>query len=143
MNEPIKIRVTHRYAHPPERVFDAWLDPALVARFMFSTDTGALVRCEIDPRVGGGFVLVDRRPDGDVDHRGRYLEIDRPRRLVFTFGIPAVSSDEDLITIEIRPCEGGCELTLTDQMDPAWREYEKSSRTAWTRMLAALDQTLG
>lgn len=143
MNEPILIRVTRRFAHPPERVFDAWLDPAVAARFLFSTDTGTLVRCEIDTRVGGRFVMTDRRPDGDVEHVGHYLEIDRPHRLVFTFGIPAVSPDEDLITIEIQPCDGGCELTLTNRMDPAWREYEESARAAWTKMLAALDGMLG
>jgi uncharacterized protein YndB with AHSA1/START domain len=142
MNQPIRIRVSQRFAHPPERVFDAWLDPATVARFMFSSETGEVARCEIDPRVGGGFVLVDRRPEGDVDHRGRYLEIDRPRRLVFTFGIPAESADEDIITIEIQPCDGGCELTLTTEMDPAWREYEDRARQAWSRMLAALEDTL-
>jgi uncharacterized protein YndB with AHSA1/START domain len=142
MNEPIRIRVTRRFRHPPERVFDAWLDPALVARFLPSAETGTLVRCEIDPRIGGGFVLVDRRADGDVDHRGRYLEIDRPRRLVFTFGIPAVSPDEDVVTIEIAPCDGGCELTLTAEMDPAWREYEDRSRQAWAGMLRALEATL-
>ena len=143
MAAPILIRVSHRYAHPPERVFDAWLDPATTARFMFSADTGTLVRCEIDPRVGGRFVMTDRRPDGDVEHSGRYLEIDRPRRLVFTFGIPAVSPDEDRITLEFRTVEGGCELTLTAEMDPAWGEYEDSSRQAWTKMLAALEATLG
>ncbi|TYT26609.1 SRPBCC domain-containing protein [Luteimonas viscosa] len=142
MSAPILIRVTHRYAHPPERVFDAWLDPATVARFMFSTETGALVRCEIDPRVGGRFVMTDRRPDGDVEHVGHYLEIDRPHRLVFTFGIPAVSPDEDRITLEFRAIDGGCEVTLTDEMDPAWREYEDSSRKAWAKMLASLETML-
>lgn len=143
MNESIRIQVTHRFPHPPERVFDAWLDPAVAGRFLFSTETGTLVRCEIDARVGGSFVLVDRRPDGDVDHRGRYLEIERPRRLVFTFGIPAESPDEDLITIDIHPCDGGCELTLTTEMDPAWREYEDKARQAWSKILAALGDTLG
>lgn len=142
MTAPILIRVTHRYAHPPARVFDAWLDPATVARFMFSAETGGLVRCELDPRVGGRFVMVDRRADGDVEHCGRYLEIDRPHRLVFTFGIPAVSPDEDRITLEFRALDDGCELTLTAEMDPAWREYEDSSRQAWAKMLAALERAL-
>lgn len=138
----ITVRVTHRFPHPAERVFDAWLDVKTASRFMFHTDTGDLVRCDIDARVGGEFVMTDRRPGGDVEHRGRYLEIARPHRLVFTFGIPAESPDVDLVTVEITPVEGGCELTLTTEMSPEWAEYVDKTRAAWAKILAALDDAL-
>jgi uncharacterized protein YndB with AHSA1/START domain len=145
MNEPqnIVVQVSHRFAHPAEHVFDAWLDVGRASRFMFSTETGDLVRCEIDPRVGGEFVMTDRRPDGDVEHRGRYLEIERPRRIVFTFGIPAESPDYDVVTIEIEPVEGGCELTLTTHMKPEWADYAGKARDGWAKILVSLDRVLG
>ena len=144
MNEArnITVQVTHRFRHSVERVFDAWLDPKTASRFMFSTDTGDLVRCDIDARVGGEFVMTDRRPDGDVEHRGRYLEIERPRRLVFTFGIPAESPDVDVVTVEIQPVDGGCQLTLTTEMKPEWADYVDRTRAAWAKILGALDETL-
>lgn len=109
--EHLEVRVQHRFRHSPERVFDAWLDPDMARRFLFSTETGEMVRCDIDPRVGGRFVLTDRRPDGDVEHTGEYPVIDRPRKLVLTFGIPAASPTLDIITIEITPeGDGGCTL---------------------------------
>ena len=144
MNEArnITVQVTHRFRHSAERVFDAWLDAKTASRFMFSTDTGDLVRCDIDARVGGEFVMTDRRPDGDVEHRGRYLEIERPRRLVFTFGIPAESPDVDVVTVEIQPVDGGCTLTLTTEMKPEWADYVDRTRAAWSKILGALDETL-
>ena len=36
--------ITHSFAAAPERVFDAWLDPAIARRFLFATPTGEMIR---------------------------------------------------------------------------------------------------
>jgi len=53
------VTVTREIAALPERVFDAWLDPKDAAEFLFATAEGEIVRCDIDPRVGGRFFIVD------------------------------------------------------------------------------------
>jgi uncharacterized protein YndB with AHSA1/START domain len=139
----LAVVVHHRFRQSAEKVFDAWLDVRLASRFLFSTDTGEMVRCDIDPRVGGQFVLTDRRPDGEVEHTGEYLVIERPRRLVFTFGIPAASPTFDVVTIEITPeSDGGCTLQLTAEMQPEWKDYADRARQGWEQILASLDAAL-
>ena len=86
------VTVTRHFDFPIERVFDAWLDLAKAAKFLFATPAGTMVRVEIDARVGGTFIFVDRRDGQDIEHVGEYLEIDRPRRLVFEFAVPKFSS---------------------------------------------------
>lgn len=141
--EPIEVNIQHRFRQSAERVFDAWLDARLARQFLFSTDTGEMVRCDIDPRVGGRFVLTDRRPDGDVEHTGEYLVIERPIRLVFTFGIPAVSPTFDIVTIEITPeIDGGCTLQLTAEMQPEWKDYADRAREGWGKILVSLESAL-
>jgi uncharacterized protein YndB with AHSA1/START domain len=130
------VRVKHRFTASPERVFDAWLDPAKARRFLFATPTGQMVRAEVDPRVGGQFTFTDRRDGEDVDHTGEYLEIDRPRRLVFTFTVPKYSSVVTRVTIDIVPLESGCELTLTHE--GVLKEHEEGSKEGWSRILAGL-----
>ena len=133
--------VTHSYEASPERVFDAWLDPAVARRFLFATPTGEMIRAETDPRVGGRFVFVDRRPDmGDVLHTGEYLEIDRPRRLAFTFGVPAFNPDFSTVLVEIAPTAGGCEVTLIQSDVPA--EWTDRSKHGWGTILDGLEAAL-
>lgn len=136
------VRVTRRFDASAERVFDAWLDAKRAARWLFATDTGTIVRAEIDARVGGSFTLTDRRDGQDLEHTGRYLVIERPRRLVFTFGLPAFASTFDRVTIEIVPLGNGCELTLTHEMKPEWAHFRERTENGWARMLAALDANL-
>ena len=133
--------VTQHYSAPPERVFDAFLDVSLARRFLFATAGGEMIQADLDPRVGGRFEFVDRRPDmGDVRHVGEFLEIDRPNRLVFTFGVPQFDPGMSTIRIEIGPDGEGCELTLTQEgVLPA---YKERSIDGWRRILAGLEPAL-
>jgi uncharacterized protein YndB with AHSA1/START domain len=132
-----RVVVTRRYAATPERVFDAFLDVEIARRFLFATATGDMITAEIDPRAGGGFTFTERRPDmGDVRHVGEFLEIDRPRRLVFTFGVPQFDPRMTVVTVEIRPEGDGCELTLTNDGVPP--DYAGRNHEGWSRILAGL-----
>nr|WP_294817662.1 SRPBCC domain-containing protein [uncultured Sphingomonas sp.] len=143
MSAPLVLTVTRDFAASAERVFDAWLDPADAVRFLFATPDGEMIRCEIDPRVGGGFTLTERRPGGDAEHRGRYLEIDRPRRLVFLFAAdPAEEGEWTRVSIHITDAADGCTLTLTHEMDPQWAAYEAQTRKGWTMILESLTRIL-
>ena len=134
----IVIRVTRRFDASPERVFDAWLDAEKARRFLFATSTGQMVRAEIEPHVGGTFNFTDRRDGVDVVHVGEYLEIDRPRRLVFTFHVGTGSQELSRVSIDIAPAGSGCELTLTHEMDPKWAEFKDRTQAGWTMILGNL-----
>jgi uncharacterized protein YndB with AHSA1/START domain len=142
MTKPIEVRVEQSFSVPPERVFDAWLDEALIARWMFAPDLldQEVVRIRIEPRVGGTFSFVVRRPPGkgqEIDHTGTYLELARPRRLAFTWGI--AGGDASRVTVDI----GAGSLTLVHQIHPDWAPYAERTRQSWAKMLAKLVQVLG
>ena len=139
---PVVLRVTRRFAASAERVFDAWLDPDKARRFLFATPAGQMVTVEIDARVGGSFYVVERREEGDAEHYGEYLEIERPRRLVFSFSTEKGASDGDRIRIDIVPLESGCELTLTHEMSPDWAEWADRTRQGWTNIVEGLGRLL-
>jgi uncharacterized protein YndB with AHSA1/START domain len=134
------IQVTRRFGASAERVFDAWLDPATAGKWLFATPTGEMIRVEIDPRVGGSFTIV-RRDGDDVEHIGEYLEIDRPRRLVFTFRVPKYSDVTTRVSIDIVAFASGCELTLTHE--GVLSEWVSRGESGWNMILDNLSKTLG
>jgi uncharacterized protein YndB with AHSA1/START domain len=138
----IVIRVNHRFDAGPERGFDAWLDPATAGRWLFATRGGEMQRVEIDARVGGRYAIVERREAGDAGHFGEYLEIDRPRRLVFTLAVEPAAQSGDRITIEIRPVGKGCELNLTHAMAAEYAQYAERTESGWNDVLASLARQL-
>ena len=133
---PQTVRVSRQFTQSPERVFDAWLDPAKAGKFLFATPAGQMVRVEIEPRVGGTFRFVDRRDGVDAEHFGEYVVIDRPRRLVFDFAVSAMPEAKTRVTIEIRPVGAGCELTLSHAGVPA--DYVARTSHGWAMILDGL-----
>src|SRR3954469_10694867 len=124
MTANVIVRVTHRYNVAPDKVFDAWLNPLQAARFLFATRTGNIMHCEIEPEVGGGFTVTDRRPvaDGDesffdAQHRGTYIEIDKPKRIVFDFVVEPYTQAPTRVTLDFVPMGiSVCDVVLTHDM---------------------------
>jgi len=135
------VRVTRRFTASAERVFGAWLDPQKAGKWLFATPSGQMVRVEIEARVGGSFCFTDRREGEDIEHIGEYLEIDRPRRLVFTFTVPKYSQESTRVTVDIIPQGAGCELTLTH--DGVLPDYAGRTEVGWAGILDRLAATLG
>ena len=138
------VSLTRTFAATPERVFDAWLDPAQVRRFLFATPDGEMRQVEIDARVGGDALIVERRGDAEAFHRLRYEVIDRPHGLVFLFkaciaGGP-VADEWTRVSIAIRAEGQGARLTLTHE--GVWPDFEDKTREGWTMILASLATVL-
>lgn len=151
MSQSVTVRVTRRINVPVDKAFDAWLTPSTAARFLFATRTGNIMHCDIDPMVGGGFLVTDRRPvaDGDesfyeAQHRGTYVEIDRPKRIVFDFTVDPMH-EPSRVTLDFVPMGVSiCEVVLTHELgdgDVA-RSNAKRTEQGWSRMLEQLDKVL-
>src|SRR5438105_6022386 len=95
------------FAASRERVFEAWTDPELFARW-FTAPGGSSSDAEIDLRVGGAWRVSMKAPLWPRGHAfGTYLEVDPPARLVYTIaweGFP--NGPESLVSVEFHELDG-------------------------------------
>jgi len=67
----------------------------------------------IDLRVGGCYHIVFHTPDGeDHDVAGEYLEVDAPRRLVFSWAWKSTPERVSRVSLDLRAVAGGTELSF-------------------------------
>ncbi|SFN59010.1 SRPBCC family protein [Dokdonella immobilis] len=138
---PVSVHVRRRIAAPAQALFDAWLDPAAIAAWMRPFDT-VRTEAQADPVVGGSYRIDMVQPDGAlVEHVGTYVQIDPPRRLVFTWASPATQHKDSLVTIEFIESDGATEVSLTHEQLP---EYMAQAHVGgWTSALEKLAARFG
>lgn len=95
------------FAAPPELVWEAWTRAELLRRWM-GPRTLECVLYEVDLRVGGGWRMVHRAPDGqEFGFHGEYREIVRPHRLVGTFVFEQMPDHVAVDTLTLEAKDGG------------------------------------
>jgi uncharacterized protein YndB with AHSA1/START domain len=140
-NADLTVTVVHDYLAAPEQAFDAWLDPQLARQWLFATPGGVMQRVEIEPLVGGSFVIAEQRGETLVEHHGKYVELDRPRRIAFDFTAMRDAATTR-VNINVAPAAEGARVTLTHKIDPAWATYLDRTREGWATLLDGLDSVL-
>lgn len=111
-DEPV-VAVRRFLAAPPELVFRAWSEPALLRRW-WGPRRLEVAECEVDSRVGGTWRVVHRAPDGqEFGFHGRILELEPPRRRVHTWVYEGAPEEEAVETLELVAVDGGTMLSIT------------------------------
>jgi uncharacterized protein YndB with AHSA1/START domain len=142
MNEAFALTVEREIAAPAEPLFDAWLDAESLGAWM-RPNAISETRAENDPRVGGEFRIVMVRDGEDIVHRGTYREIERPRRLVFTWSSPVTAHRDSVVTVTFDPAPEGSTLVAVHQVGLPDEESRVGHSQGWTEALAELDRIRG
>lgn len=107
-----EIRVERVFNAPRERVWRAFTDPELVARWWGRGNRLIIERMDVER--GGHWRYVEHAPDGAHGFEGRYREVTPPERLVQTFewdGMPGYVAVETVIFEDLG--DGRTKVTTT------------------------------
>jgi uncharacterized protein YndB with AHSA1/START domain len=143
-DEPV-IAVRRFVKAPPDLVFDAWTKPEHLSRW-WGPRRLELVVCEVDLRVGGGYRMVHRAPDGqEFGFHGEYREIDPPHRLVSTFVYEGAPDHMAVETLTLEAMDGGTLLhtsTVHDSTEARDMHVASGMEEGMTESHERLDELL-
>ncbi len=78
------LTLTRDFDAPPEKLYRAWTDPALLAQFL-APHPWKIIRTDMDVRPGGSSLFVMQGPDGaEIPCPGVYLEVVPNEKIVTT-----------------------------------------------------------
>lgn len=130
------------YRAAPERVYQAWTDPALAKQFLCPFDV-TIPEISFDVRKGGAYHIVMLKADGErLVVRGVYRDVQPARRLSMTWKWEEddpKDEHETLLTVDFKPADGGTELTLTHEQF-ATAESRSNHEGGWTSILEKLEK---
>jgi uncharacterized protein YndB with AHSA1/START domain len=112
------VQIRRRVQAGAEEIFDLWTKPELMVRWMSPYPGAVHCKASCDPRPGGAFSLVMTSEESRREVSGTYLEVDRPRKLVFTWSGPLTNNVNTLVTVELIPRGDETDLVLTHERLP-------------------------
>lgn len=147
--ESTTLTLTRQIDTRPEKVFQAWTEPALLMQW-FGPHGVTTKAAEVDLHVGGRYQLTLLEPDGNIVLvGGEYRVIDPPKLLAFTWVLDGQNCSggqgqyaETLVTIEFEDMNGSCRLTLTHEFLPG-EESKAGHSIGWVGSLDRLEAWVG
>jgi uncharacterized protein YndB with AHSA1/START domain len=111
------LRLERTFDATAEAVFDAWTDPEVLRRWWAAGPDWETPLAEVDLRVGGSYRLSMRDPESGMTPTvgGEFREVERPRRLVYTWtweDMPESPSEGSVVTVDFEEAGGRTTVTL-------------------------------
>jgi uncharacterized protein YndB with AHSA1/START domain len=125
-------------AAPPDRVFQALIDPQQVLQWWGQTGIYRCTEFAADVRPGGQWRSAGIGPDGGpFEARGEYIEVEPPRLLIYSWVASWTGALKTTIRCELTRSGKGTQLRLSHGGLASHPELAQSYR-GWPRMLGWL-----
>lgn len=138
MND-LTVKLTKTINAPAEKLFDAWLDPVMLAQFILPMPGMPNPEVENDAREGGSFSIIMQVGDDRIPHTGTYMTITRPRELVFSW-ISPFSADDSQVSLLFNAIDANTtQVELTHVTFPD-EESRSNHEGGWGNILDMLNE---
>lgn len=123
-----------------EKVYDHWLIPTFVGKWMFGAANKAehLIDLHNEVRPRGEFSYKLQRGGKDITYSGEYQRIDRPRQLIFSWRASNGEAAPNKVTVDFEEDEQKTKLKISMQMDKDLANYAGEVKQQWSNRSKAL-----
>lgn len=137
-------KAMHNFSKSVDQLFDGWLNPQVIQAIFFTAETAEteIICMHSDQWVGGHFSYIIHTNGVTHSHFGKFIEIKRPNRLVFTWQVSSADLSNSVIFIDISATSGGAKIILRQEMPLQWAEFVNEAEIAWTKLLKTFDEVL-
>jgi uncharacterized protein YndB with AHSA1/START domain len=126
------ITVSRVIPAPAGQVFDVWMDPKSPGGPWFGSE-----RIIMNPVVDGLFYLAVSHEGRTWPHYGRFLAIDRPRRVEYTWVSEATKGVESILAVSFESHGEHTEVTLRHTVVPD-DDMGRQHKEGWTWLLSTV-----
>jgi len=131
------ITITRLIPAPAAKVFDLWMDPSSPGGPWYGA-----ARTILNPVVDGLFYVAMVHEGRTWPHYGRFLRIERPRQIEYTWMSEGTKGVESVVAVTFEPREDQTEVTLRHSGVPD-DEIGRQHEEGWTWVLSMLAQRCG
>jgi len=136
VSSDVRARISVNFDVGAIAVFDAWVDPPLMERWLFKSPSNRL-EARTDPRTGGTFSIVEYDAGHVITHDGSYAIFEPPKRLSFSLAVPQHFAGLAQIDVTITPIGSKSRLDFQARgAGPA------DAQQLWETMIANLAKVL-
>ena len=107
----LSLKVSRVIQAPIQTVYNAWLDPTLLAKFMLAGEGMSIPHAETDAREGGRYTIVMVREEQELLHGGEYKRLVPYTQIIFTWESP-FSVDGSTVTLQFSEVPNGTQVDL-------------------------------
>jgi uncharacterized protein YndB with AHSA1/START domain len=119
------------------KVFDVWMDPKSPGGPWFGA-----ARVILNPSVDGLFYLAVQHEGKTWPHYGRFVRIERPKLVEYTWVSEATQGVESVVAVTFEPRGAETEVTLRHTGVPD-DEMGRQHKDGWTWVLSMLAERFG
>ena len=131
-----EVTVVRTIPASPENVYDLWINPKSPGGPWYGGE-----RVIVNPVVDGLFYLAAKHEGRIWPHYGRFLRLERPRVVEYTWMSEGTKGAESIVTLTMEPRGGETEVTLRHSGVPD-DEMGRRHKDGWTWILNTLAEGL-
>lgn len=136
-----KVNITRVINAPQSVVFNAWVNPEVIKKFMMPMEGTTVTQADVDPKIGGDFSLTMTVGGNDIPIKGKYLEYEEYKKLSFTWLSDHVSENSVVHITFNKVSDNETELNLL-HTGLATEEQASNHNGGWNRIVDLLSTSV-